>query len=72
MSILMLPATMGMAVNQINIFVSTILASYLAAGSITYLYYSMRLVQFPVGIFGVAMGDGCIAGFVRTCAKRRL
>lgn len=56
MSILMLPATMGMAVNQINIFVSTILASYLAAGSITYLYYSMRLVQFPIGIFGVAMG----------------
>ncbi|OGW34685.1 MAG: murein biosynthesis integral membrane protein MurJ [Nitrospirae bacterium GWD2_44_7] len=56
MSVLMLPATMGMAVAQINIFISTILASYLAAGSITYLYYSMRLVQFPVGIFGVAMG----------------
>lgn len=56
MSILMLPATMGMAVAQINIFISTILASYLAAGSITYLYYSTRLVQFPVGIFGVAMG----------------
>ena len=56
MSILMLPATMGMAVAQINIFISTILASYLAAGSITYLYYSMRLVQFPVRIFGVAMG----------------
>ncbi|MDP3261235.1 MAG: murein biosynthesis integral membrane protein MurJ [Thermodesulfovibrionales bacterium] len=56
MSILMLPATMGMAVAQINIFISTILASYLAAGSITYLYYSMRLIQFPIGIFGVAMG----------------
>ena len=56
MSILMLPATMGMAVAQINIFISTILASYLAAGSITYLYYSMRLTQFPIGIFGVAMG----------------
>lgn len=56
MSILVLPATMGMAVAQINIFVSTILASYLAEGSITYLYYSMRLIQFPIGIFGVAMG----------------
>lgn len=56
MSILILPATMGMAVAQINIFVSTILASYLPEGSITYLYYSMRLIQFPVGIFGVAMG----------------
>jgi len=56
MSILVMPATMGMAVAQINIFVSTILASYLPEGSITYLYYSMRLTQFPVGIFGVAMG----------------
>lgn len=53
--VLILPATAGMAVAQINIFVSTILASYLAEGSITYLYYSMRLIQFPVGIFGVAM-----------------
>ena len=55
-SILILPATMGMAVAQINIFISTILASYLVEGSITYLYYSMRLIQFPIGIFGVAMG----------------
>ena len=56
MSLLILPATMGMAVAQINIFISTILASYLPEGSITYLYYSMRLIQFPIGIFGVAMG----------------
>ncbi|MBI3592805.1 MAG: polysaccharide biosynthesis C-terminal domain-containing protein, partial [Nitrospirae bacterium] len=34
----------------------TILASYLPEGSITYLYYSMRLIHFPIGIFGVAMG----------------
>ncbi|RMG70445.1 MAG: murein biosynthesis integral membrane protein MurJ [Nitrospirae bacterium] len=53
---LVLPTTVGLAVSQINIFVSTILASYLKEGSITYLYYSMRLIQFPVGIFGVAMG----------------
>lgn len=56
MALLVMPATMGMAVAQINIFVSTILASYLAEGSITYLYYSMRLIQFPIGMFGVAMG----------------
>ncbi len=56
MSLLIMPATMGLAVAQINIFVSTILASYLPEGSITYLYYSMRLIQFPIGIFGVAMG----------------
>lgn len=56
MAILLIPATMALAVNQINIIVSNILASYLPEGSITYLYYSMRLIQFPVGIFGVAMG----------------
>lgn len=54
--LLIIPSTAGLAVAQINIFVSTILASYLVEGSITYLYYSMRLIQFPIGIFGVAMG----------------
>lgn len=54
-ALLLLPAIAGMAVSQINIFVSTILASFLKEGSITYLYYSMRLIQFPIGIFGVAM-----------------
>lgn len=53
---LIIPSTAGMAVAQINIFISTILASYLVTGSIAYLYYSMRLIQFPIGIFGVAMG----------------
>jgi putative peptidoglycan lipid II flippase len=56
MAVLLVPATLALAVNQINILVSNILASYLPSGSITYLYYSMRLIQFPIGIFGVAMG----------------
>jgi putative peptidoglycan lipid II flippase len=53
---LVLPVTLGMAVAQINIVVSNILASYLPEGSITYLFYSMRLIHFPIGVFGVAMG----------------
>jgi putative peptidoglycan lipid II flippase len=53
---LVLPAIVGMAVAQINIVVSNILASFLSGGSITYLFYSMRLIQFPIGVFGVAMG----------------
>ncbi len=56
MSVLLVPATLALAVNQINIVVSNILASFLPSGSITYLFYSMRLIQFPVGVFGVAMG----------------
>lgn len=54
--ILVIPTTLAMAVNQINIFVSTIIASFLPEGSVTYLYYSMRLIQLPIGIFGVAVG----------------
>ncbi len=53
---LIVPITAGLAITQINIFVSTILASNLPEGSITYLYYAMRLIHFPVGVFGVAMG----------------
>lgn len=53
---LVIPITAGLAITQINIFISTILASNLPEGSITYLYYSMRLIHFPIGIFGVAMG----------------
>ncbi len=56
MSILLVPATLALAVNQINIIVGNVLASFLPSGSITYLFYSMRLIQFPIGIFGVAMG----------------
>ena len=69
MALLVLPATMGMAVAQINIFISTILASYLAEGSITYLYYSMRLIQFPIGIFGVAMGMAVLPTLSMHAAK---
>lgn len=67
--ILIIPSTAGMAVAQINIFVSTILASYLPEGSITYLYYSMRLIQFPVGIFGVAMGMAVLPALSEHSAK---
>lgn len=56
MAILLLPITLALAVGQINILVGTVLASFLPQGSITYLYYSMRLIQFPIGIFGVSMG----------------
>ncbi|MCX7794528.1 MAG: murein biosynthesis integral membrane protein MurJ [Thermodesulfovibrionales bacterium] len=62
-ALLLVPSTMAMAVSQINIFISTILASFLKEGSITYLYYAMRLIQFPIGIFGVAMGMAVLPFF---------
>ena len=52
---LMLPAIVGISASQINLIVNTALASFLATGAISYLYYSDRLLEFPIGIFAVAI-----------------
>ncbi|MDD2342627.1 MAG: murein biosynthesis integral membrane protein MurJ [Tolumonas sp.] len=52
---LMLPAIFGVSVSQINLMFNTMLASFLATGSISYLYYSDRLLEFPLGMFAVAI-----------------
>ena len=57
---LMGPSLVGLAITQITIFVNTLLASFLVDGSISYLYYSDRLVQFPLGIFAVALGTAIL------------
>jgi len=53
---LMLPTLFSSSVAQINLIVGTIFASLLATGSQTWLWYSDRLVEFPLGLFGVAIG----------------
>ncbi len=70
--ILIIPSITGLAVAQVNIFVSTVLASYLQEGSITYLYYSMRLVQLPIGLFGVAMGMAVLPALSEHAAKMQM
>jgi putative peptidoglycan lipid II flippase len=52
---LMLPALFGVSVSQIGLLLTTIFASYLQEGSITWLYNSERLIEFPLGVFGVAI-----------------
>ena len=52
---LMLPAILGTAVVQINLIVDSIVASLLVSGSISWLYYSDRLVELPLGVFGIAI-----------------
>ncbi|MCW9047650.1 MAG: murein biosynthesis integral membrane protein MurJ [Gammaproteobacteria bacterium] len=52
---LMLPAIIGSSVAQINLLLDTIIASFLITGSVTWLYYSDRLVEFPLGVFGIAL-----------------
>ncbi len=52
---LMLPALLGSSVSQINVLFGTLVASFLAAGSVSWLYYADRLVEFPLGVFGIAL-----------------
>lgn len=52
---LMLPAIFGSSVVQINLLLDTIIASFLVSGSVSWLYYSDRLVEFPLGVFGIAL-----------------
>lgn len=52
---LMLPAIFGSSVGQINLLLDTIIASFLIAGSISWLYFADRLVEFPLGVFGIAI-----------------
>ncbi len=52
---LMIPALFGVSVSQINLLLDTFIASFLMTGSISWLYYSDRLLEFPLGIFGIAI-----------------
>lgn len=52
---LMVPALFGVSVSQINLLLDTFIASWLVGGSISWLYYSERLLEFPLGIFGIAI-----------------
>lgn len=52
---LMAPAIFGVSVAQVSLLLDTVFASFLQTGSITWLYYSDRLMNFPLGVFGVAI-----------------
>lgn len=52
---LMVPALFGVSVSQINLLLDTLFASFLMVGSVSWLYYSDRLMEFPLGVFGVAI-----------------
>jgi len=65
---LIVPSLLGTSVTQINITVNTILASYFEGGP-TYLFYGMRLIQFPLGIFGVALATAILPTLSMHAAK---
>ena len=53
---LMIPGLIGTAVYQLNVFIDTIFASFLPSGSVSYLFFADRLMEFPLGIFAIAVG----------------
>jgi putative peptidoglycan lipid II flippase len=62
---LIIPASLSMGVAQLNATINYIFASFLTAGSITYLFLSFRLIYFPVGIFAVAMSMAALPSLSR-------
>ncbi len=68
---LMLPALFGVSVSQINLLLDTVLASFLENGSVSWLYYSDRLSELPLGIFGIAIGTVILPSLSRTHAADR-
>jgi len=68
---LMVPSLLGLSVTQINITVSTVLSSFFAGGP-TYLFYGMRLIQFPLGIFGVALATAILPTLSSQAARKAL
>ncbi len=67
---LMVPAVIGLSATQINIFVNTNFASSLAQGSVSWLNYAFRLVQFPIGVFGVAISIATLPVIARYAAVK--
>jgi putative peptidoglycan lipid II flippase len=68
---LMGPAMFGAAVYQINHIVGTLLGSLLPQGSISYLYYADRLVQFPLGVFAIALATAVLPTLSRQASNRQ-
>ncbi len=66
---LMVPAIFGSSAAQINVLLGGIIASMLPVGSISYLYFSDRLMEFPLGIFSIALGTVTLPYLSRLWAK---
>ncbi|AMA47228.1 murein biosynthesis integral membrane protein MurJ [Pseudomonas monteilii] len=66
----MLPAILGVSVSQVSLIINTIFASFLVAGSVSWMYYADRLMELPSGVLGVALGTILLPTLARTYANR--
>ena len=68
---LMAPAILGVSVSQISLLINTIFASFLESGSVSWLYYADRLMEFPAGLLGVALGTILLPSLSRLHADNK-
>jgi putative peptidoglycan lipid II flippase len=66
---LMGPSIFGAAVYQVTVALNTLLASYLPEGSVSYLYYADRLIEFPLGIFAIAVSTAILPSLSRQASQ---
>jgi putative peptidoglycan lipid II flippase len=67
---LMVPTLVGSSVAQINLMLDAVIATFLVSGSVTWLYYSDRLLEFPLGVFGVALSTVILPNLSRKFAAQ--
>ncbi len=65
---LLIASVFGLASVQVMVFVNTVLASLLPAGSISFLYYADRVMEFPLGVFGIALASAALPAMSRQAA----
>lgn len=66
----MVPALFGVSVAQVSLLINTIFASFLVTGSVSWLYYADRLMEFPTGLLGVALGTVLLPSLSKHYAER--
>lgn len=69
---LMVPATVGLSATQINLFINTNFAASCAEGSVSWLSYAFRLVQLPIGLFGVALSIAMLPILAKQAADKNI
>lgn len=67
---LMIPALFGVSVTQINLLLNQVIASFLITGSISWLYYADRLIEFPLGLFGIAISTVVLPSLSRIAKQK--
>ena len=67
---LMIPTLIGSSVAQVNLLLDLVIATFLVSGSVSWLYYSDRLMEFPLGVFGVALSTVILPSLSRKFARR--